>query len=163
MSTYIYGALAAVIVALGFWVQALRIEVGTLERDKAVVVAAAEKQAREHEQALSARERKHATEQQTKEQTYAKEKLALVRQRDSERADAGRLRDQLAVATTAVGATDAAACQRDRDRLASLGALAGEGVELVAEGQSLLRERAAEVKNLQAQIAADRAACSTKE
>ena len=55
MSTHIYLALCAVIAALGFWIQALRIEVGTLERDKAVVVAAAEKLAREHEQTLGAR------------------------------------------------------------------------------------------------------------
>lgn len=163
MSTYIYGALGAVIVALVFWVQSLRIEVVKLERDRSVMVAEVERKARGYERAIGARERKHAAAQQTKEQNYAKEKLALARQRDDERAVAGRLRDQLAAATTSVGAIDPTACQRDRDRLASLGALAGEGVELVAEGQSLLRERAAEVKNLQAQIAADRAACSTKE
>lgn len=164
MTSYIYAALGAAIVAMGFWVQTLRLEVSQLQTDKARIEAVGKQAALDHAVVISERQSRHAASQQTKEQTYAKEKKRLASQRDVERTAAAGLRKQLETATAnAGGPVDTATCERDRDRLASLGTLVGEGVELVAEGRSVLEERAAEIENLKSQIAADRAACSPKE
>ena len=54
---------------------------------------------------------------------------------------------------------DTVGCERDRDRLEALGQLAGEGVELLAEGRNLLQQRDHEVALLLDQIRLDRASC----
>lgn len=154
--------LALLAAALGWWVNALRAEVATLEADAAKGLAAQQQAARVHEEKIAEREREHAAGQQRKEDEYAKEKELLARQRDSERAAAVRLRDQLAAATarrSPGGGADTAASERDADRLAELGRLAGEGVELVSEARSLLRERDGQVARLLDQITLDRQAC----
>ena len=161
MSTYIYAGLGAAILALGAWVQSLRLEVSRLETDKARVEATARTAERDHAVLIGERQSRHASAQQQKEDTYAKDTERLARQRDTERAAAVGLRHKLAAATAnAGGPVDPAACERDRGRLETLGGLAGEGVELVVEARHLLDQRDADVRNLLGQIAADRAACA---
>lgn len=156
--------LALLAAALAWWVNALRAEVATLHSEAEATRAAQQVAARVHEEKIAEREQAHAAGQQRKEDEYAKEKELLARQRDSEHAAAVRLRDQLAAATArrgqGGGSPDAAACERDADRLAELGHLAGEGVELVAEARRLLRERDGQVVRLRDQIGLDRQACA---
>lgn len=164
MMGYIITSLGAVILALGAWVQALRLDVSRLETGKAKVEAAAKTAERDHAVLISERQSRHAANQQAKEDTYAKTKERLARERDADRAVAAGLRDKLAAATADTGgAVDPAASQRERDRHATLGKLAGEGVELVVEARSLLNQRDADVQNLLNQIRADRLACSPGE
>lgn len=161
MSTYICAGLGAAILALGAWVQSLRLEVSRLETDKARVEATARTAERDHAVLIGERQSRHAAAQQLKEDTYAKDSERLARQRDAERTVAVGLRNKLAAATADTGGpVDPAACERDRGRLEALGGLAGEGVELVVEARHLLDQRDADVRNLLGQIAADRAACS---
>lgn len=108
----------------------------------------------------------HAADQQTREDEHAKEKRTLEVQRATESASAGRLRQQLAAATARSrepSDADPASCERDQSRLETLGTLAGEGVELLAEGQGLVRERDLQIGRLLDQIKIDRAACQSGE
>lgn len=91
------------------------------------------------------------TERNELEVKYVEDTEALRRQRDAESADADRLRQQLKAATTRRGAgseVTPADCQRAADQHAALGDLAGEGVELLVEGQAILRERDRDVQRL---------------
>jgi len=161
MNSYIFASLGAAIIALGVWVQALRLEVSRLETDKATIEAVARTAERDHAVLIGERQSRHAAAQQLKEDTYAKDTARLARQRDTERAAAVGLRNKLAAATANTGGpVDAVACERDRNRLDALGGLAGEGIELVVEARHLLDQRDADVRNLLGQIATDRAACS---
>lgn len=112
---------------------------------------------------LRLRESQHAAETQQKDQEYAKQLTAAKTAGAADRADAVRLRGQLATYTASgrrPGETDAAACQRARDRLPRVGELLAEGLELEAESRELIRQRDAEVVLLLGQIGIDRAACS---
>ena len=103
----------------------------------------------------------HAAAQQESEDAFNKEKLALERRVRDGSATAQWLRSQLAAYTARGGAggeTDAAACERAQHRLAQVGELLAEGVELLVEGRGIVERRDAEVKRLVDQITADRAA-----
>lgn len=116
-----------------------------------------------HAKELRAKESQHAADQQQKEVEYAKQMDAARSAGAADRADAKRVRGQLAAytaGTTRPGETDAAACERARDRLPRVGGLLAEGLELEAESRELIRRRDAEVVLLLGQIGIDRAACS---
>lgn len=126
----------------------------TIARQNLVIAHAAE---------LRKLESQHAADQQQKDEAYAKQITAVKAAGAADRADAQRVRGQLAAFTsgaTRTGETDAAACQRARDRLPRVGALLAEGVSLEAESRELIRQRDAEVTLLLGQIKTDRAACS---
>jgi hypothetical protein len=126
-------------------------------------LGATERTARQAVERLADRERVHAIVQQGKEDAFDVERQKLEAGRVAAASAARSLRDQLATATTRNRATnpaDTAACGRDQDRLEALGRLGGEGAELVAEAQGLLRQRAGEVSRLLEQITIDRAACA---
>ena len=144
-------------------VSSLTDQVGKLTAAAATERALRERAGREFAVEVAQLMRDHAASQQTREDSYAKEKQALTDQRDSEHVAAVRLRDKLAAATarrSRGGQVDAASCERDAGRLEDLGRLAGEGSDLVTEARAILRERDAKVKRLQDQIALDRQACS---
>lgn len=126
----------------------------TIERQNLVIT---------HADELRKLESQHAADQQQQEEAYARQITIAKTAGAADRADAQRVRGQLAAFTsgaTRTGETDAAACQRARDRLPIVGALLGEGVELEAEGSEIIRRRDAEVTLLLGQIRIDRAACS---
>lgn len=113
---------------------------------------------------LRLRESQHAAETQQKAEAYESQIAAAKTAGAADRADAKRVRGQLAAFTTGgrrSGETDAAACQRAQDRLPRVGALLAEGIGLEAESRELIRQRDAEVTLLLGQINADRAACSS--
>ena len=166
LTTAKVGLVAAAVVLLVAAVQEVRVqkaqkEVLSLRTTVAERDSAMQKAAREYEAALGEKERQHAATQQEKEDAFNAEKQRLERVAADRSAESRRLRDQLAAATRRTPShdpTDAVACQRDADRLEALGRLAGEGVELLEEGRSLLDRRDAEVKRLLDQITTDRAA-----
>lgn len=153
--------IAALVAGLGFWVQQLRLEVSRLETEAAQVRVDAQEALRLREAAILKKEQNHAVVTKGLVDGYEKEKQRLAGQRDTERQRAHGLRQQLAAATrNATGdSSDPAACERDRDRLAELGELAGEGAELVAEARHLLETSGQQVTYLRDQLLADRAAC----
>lgn len=163
MIRYALAVCAALSLALGMWVLALKADVAGLKTQAAEQRAAAEQAARNYEVALAKKEQEHASAQQKQEDAYAEERALLARQRNDERDAVVRLRDKLTAATRNRPASSAtpAGCQCDGDRLEELGRLAGEGVEVVAEGRAILRERDSQVTHLLAQIRLDREACST--
>lgn len=162
MTRYALAACAALSLALGMWVLALKADVAGLKTQAAEQRAAAEQAARNYEVTLAKKEREHAGAQQKQEDAYVEERVSLARQRDDERGAAVRLRDKLTAATRnrPTSDTDPAGRQCDGDQLEELGRLAGEGVEVVAEGRAILRERDSQVTRLLAQIRLDRGACS---
>lgn len=108
-------------------------------------------------------EREHAATIQAKDEKYAKDTLALKTSRDLNAADAKRLSGKLANYTSganATGETDAAFCQRARDRLPLIGRLLGQGQELLDEAQGIIQQRAVDIGRLKDQIDADRKACT---
>lgn len=112
---------------------------------------------------LRLRESQHAAETQQKVEAYESQITAAKTAGAADRADAKRVRGQLAAYASGgrrPGETDAVACQRAQDRLPRVGALLAEGVELEAESRELIRQRDAEVTLLLGQIKTDRAACS---
>ncbi len=117
----------------------------------------------DHSETLRLKERQHTAATQQKDEAYATQLLAAKNAGAADRADAQRLRGQLAAFTsgaTRPGETDAVACQRFKDRLPLVGSLLAEGISLEAESRELIRQRDAEVVLLQGQITIDRAACS---
>lgn len=126
----------------------------TIERQNLVIAHAAD---------LRRLESQHAADQQQQEDAYARQITIAKTAGAADRADAQRVRGQLAAFTsgaTRPGETDAAACQRARDRLPRVGDLLAEGIELETESRELIRQRDAEVVLLLGQIGIDRAACS---
>lgn len=116
-----------------------------------------------HAKELRAKESQHAAETQQKVEAYESQITAAKTAGAADRADAKRVRGQLAAYASGgrrPGETDAVACQRAQDRLPRVGALLAEGVELEAESRELIRQRDAEVTLLLGQIKTDRAACS---
>lgn len=114
---------------------------------------------------LRLRESQHAADQQQKEEKYAIEILAVKTAGATDRADAKRVRGQLAAFTSSgnrPGETDAIACKRAQDRLPRVGALLAEGIELEAESREFIRQRDAEIDLLLRQIKIDRAAIEPK-
>lgn len=117
----------------------------------------------DHEVAIGKLQSQHATDQQLKEDDYAKKLATLASADRAHAADAQRLRNRLAAYASGDrldGETDAAAGQRARDRLPLVGALLAEGVELEAESRAIIQRRDAEVERLLGQVLIDRAACS---
>jgi len=107
-------------------------------------------------------ERAHAAAQHRIADDFAREKQKMEDARIADAAVARSLRDRLAAATAkqpTKNHADTVGCERDRDRLEALGQLAGEGVELLAEGRNLLQQRDHEVALLLDQIRLDRASC----
>lgn len=118
--------------------------------------------ARAWETQLAKREREHAKAQQEKDDVFTNEKLALQGRIAVERNNAGRLRQQLAAATTRASSgssTDPTACERAFARLETIGGLVGEGAELLAEGPGILQQRDLDVQRLWDQVTVDRKAC----
>lgn len=162
---YVLGAaIAALTVAVG--IQSVRLSAA--QRQTAEVRAEWAKETAQHEAAArkliafnAKLQADHAAAQQQLEENHAKKLAEIERRRRSDLATAGRMRDQIAAYTTRGAddpATDAATCERARDRLQSIGGLLAESVELLVEGRSLVEKRDAEVKRLADQITADRAA-----
>jgi len=124
----------------------------TIERQNLVIA---------HGEKLREVESKHAADQQEKDEKYANQISTIKAAGANDRADANRLRRQLAdftTSTTRPGETDAVACQRAKDRLQSVGALLGEGIDLEAESRELIKQRDAEIELLLGQIRLDRKA-----
>ena len=163
MIRYALAVCAALSLALGMWVLALKADVAGLKTQAAEQRAAAEQAARNYEVTLAKKEHEHASAQQKQEDAYAEERALLARQRNDERDAVVRLRDKLTAATRnrPTSDVDTAGGRCDGSRLEELGRLAGEGVEVVAEGRAILRERDSQVTRLLAQIRLDREACST--
>ena len=140
----------------------LRLNLADAGRQVAEERSTRESAARNHETKLAKRERDHAAAQQEKEDAFTTEKLVLQGRIAVERSNAGRLRQQLAAATARDGAGSAAdpvACERAFARLETLGGLAGEGAELLAEGRGLLQQRDLDVQRLRDQVVIDRQGC----
>lgn len=162
-----------VFAALGVWIGLLyrQIDDQMLEHQKLVVQVTQhnldrERVARKHEETLAQREQEHAAAQQEKDNAHATQTAALRTLLATERTRATGLRDQLHRITTRSSAgseTDPVACGSALDRLETLGGLAGEGVELLAEGRGLLQQRDLDVQRLREQIDLDRAACGQAE
>ena len=126
-------------------------EIAELKRDLVEQRSAYESAALEQAHKISDLGQQLLTERNELEVKYVEDTEALRRQRDAESADADRLRQQLKAATARRGAgveATAADCQRAADQHAELGELAGEGVELLVEGQAILRERDRDVHRL---------------
>lgn len=154
------------------WVALLALAAGQTVRLDAARATLAQERANHEAAALAAQaasatktlavERAHAAAQQRIADGFAREKQKMEDARIADAAVARSLRDRLA-ATTAKQPTknhaDPVGCERDRDRLEALGQLAGEGVELLAEGRNLLQQRDREVTLLLDQIRLDRASC----
>lgn len=140
----------------------LRLDVADAAHQAAEERGMREQAARNHETKLAKREREHAAAQQEKEDAYTTEKLALQSRIAVERNNAGRMRQQLAAATarnSSGSPTDPAACDRAFARLETLGRLAGEGAELLAEGRGILQQRDLDVQRLWGQVTVDRQGC----
>lgn len=159
-------AIGVLLVALG--VQTVRLADEKAEHAEAVSLwakdqAARQQTAREHRDKIGALERQHAAEQQQLEETHAERIKALEDRRRADSTLIAGLRNtvsQYAAADSLRGGdVDAAAIQRAADRLEALAALVGEGVELLAEGRSLVELRDEEVGRLLGQIKIDRLAC----
>ena len=154
------------------WVVLLALAAGQTVRLDAAREALAQERANHEAAALAAQgasanrtlavERAHAAAQQRIADDFAREKQKMEDARIADAAVARSLRDRLAAATAkqpAKNHADTVECERDRDRLEALGQLAGEGVELLAEGRNLLQQRDHEVALLLDQIRLDRASC----
>lgn len=105
----------------------------------------------------------HAAAQQAKENQYATRIKELEADRRADAATTVRLRNTIATYTARdrrPGETDTAAADRYADRLALVGGLLSEGVDLVAESRAVIAQRDIEVMHLLGQIQIDRAACS---
>lgn len=116
-----------------------------------------------HGETIKRLQSEHATAQQLSENTHAAKIKELEAGRRADAALAGRLRGTIATFTARdrrPGETDAAAVDRYADRLAVVGGLLTEGVDLVAEGRAVVGQRDAEVARLLEQIQIDRAACT---
>lgn len=120
----------------------------------------------EHAAAIAALGAQHATDQQTKEDSYAKQLADLEKARLTDAAVAGGLRNTIkayaAASAQRPGEADATASQRARDQLSVVANLLGEGADLVVEGRGVIQRRDAEVGRLLQQIEIDRAACQAK-
>lgn len=130
---------------------------------RATETTARAKMALDHADAIGKLQYQHAADQQQKEDDYAKKIRSLETAGAAQRADAQRMRDKLTAFTSGdrrPGETDAAACQRARDRLPLVGALLEEGIGLETESRAIIERRDAEVGRLQEQITIDRTACS---
>ena len=139
----------------------LKAEVAEAKLEASTQRADRESAARVHEAALAKREQTHRTKEQEKEDEYVAGKVAFEKRIAVERADAGRLRTQLAESTARSGAgsaTDPVACERAFYRLEELGELAGEGAGLLQEARELLRERDTDTRRLWDQLINDREA-----
>lgn len=135
-------------------------EAGQAASDERVAREAA---AREHAEEKAALAAQHAQSQQTLEDTYAKRIADLESRRGSDARELDRLRGTVAAyAATGrrPGETDAAALERANHRLATLGQLLDEGVQLVVESRQLVERRDAEVSRLLEQIKLDRQVCA---
>ena len=164
--------LAVVLGAVGFmgWQHT---QIADLEADLARAGQAAsderlarETAAREHVENIAALQAQHAINQQTLENQHAKNMADLASRRAADRAEADRLRGTIATYTARdrrPGDTDAAALERAEDRLAVVGALLEESVQLLIEGRGVVEGRDAEVKRLVDQINLDRQTCSSKQ
>ena len=154
------------------WVALLALAAGQTVRLDAARAALAQERANHEAAPLAAQvastnktlavERAHAAAQQRIADDFAREKQKMEDARIADAAVARSLRDRLAAATAkqpAKNHADTVECERDRDRLEALGQLAGEGVELLAEGRNLLQQRDHEVALLLDQIRLDRASC----
>ncbi|WP_313329813.1 hypothetical protein [Comamonas sp.] len=137
-------------------------EISELKMTAANELADRQAAARVFEAKLGRQERAHAAAQQEKDESYASESRKLQTQLAAERGTTGRLRKQLENATAGANSgssADPVACQRAFDRLETLGRLAGEGVELLAEGRGILRQRDRDVQRVLDQVKIDRAGC----
>ena len=152
------------------WVALLALAAGQTVRLDAARAALAQERANHEAAALAAQaasanktlavERAHAAAQQRIADDFAREKQKMEDARIADAAVARGLRDRLAAAKHPTkNHADTVGCERDRDRLEALGQLAGEGVELLAEGRNLLQQRDREVTLLLDQIRLDRASC----
>lgn len=116
-----------------------------------------------HVSAMNKLQAKHATDQQSLENQYAKNIADLAARRAADLAENGRLRGTIATYTASdrrPGETDTAALERAEDRLAVVGQLLEQGVGLLIEGRGVVEGRDAEVKRLLDQVALDRQMCS---
>ncbi len=167
ISHYVIGGLLLVIalMAAGIMLQlgqvkSLKLELAETKLMYADEVAAREREARVFAERISQLKTDHAVAQQERENEFVKVKARLEGERAADRARAVGLRQQLEAATNAGDRprdhVDAAACQRDADRLEALGRLAGEGLELLEEGRGLLNQREAELSHLLGQLQLDR-------
>ena len=159
----VIAGLAAAVGAQQMRVDHAKTQLATEKAARAQETIARQDMVIKHAAELRDRESKHAAAQQQKEEAYATQLLAAKSAGAADRADAQRVRSQLATFTSSAtrpGETDAAACKRAQDRLPRIGALLAEGIELEAESRELIRQRDAEVTLLLGQIATDRAACS---
>lgn len=159
------GVLGALCLTQTARLSSTKMQLAEVRQERSDDEAARQKAAREHEAQLSKMEHDHAVALQEKDNVFQHEKAAWEKQRAVDAAAARSLRNKLATATArdrAFDPTDPVACERQADRHEALGGMAGEGVELLAEGRSLLQQRDGEVKLLLGIIAADRAACSAQ-
>lgn len=101
----------------------------------------------------------HATNQQENVDVYAQKIATLEAARRADAVTAVSLRSTIAayVANSRTQTqSDPATCQRQDDRLSTLGELLAEGADLVAEGRQLVRRRDAEIGLLLPLIVNDR-------
>jgi hypothetical protein len=163
---YVVGAALALAAIGAAWQQTtingLRLELAEARTDRSEEIAAGERAARQHAEHISQLKTAHAVEQQERENVFAQAQQVLERTRAADRARAVSLRQQLEAATAASSRprdhTDPVACEHDRDRLDSLGRLAGEGLELLEEGRGLLNHREAQLRHVIGQVLLDRQA-----
>jgi hypothetical protein len=134
------------------------------ERDKLVsdhALAVSKLQAK-HAEEVSEAQTKHAKTQQEIVNDFTTKTKDLVLARRNAELDAGRVRDQIRTFTAGdLGATKAnpASCGTQTDRLKIVGELLAEGFELVEQSKTIIEQRDAEVKLLQASNSNDRLTC----
>lgn len=163
---YAYAAIIAALV-VGAGTQTVRLSAAKQQMAESVAQrererAAATKELAEYRYRVAELVRQHATNQQEIVHEYEKRLRAAERTAADRSATVNRLRDQIRAFAAVGGEADQAvgcSAQPAADRLATLGTLLVEGVELVAEGASIVERRDAEVSALAKQIQADRAAC----
>lgn len=159
------GAIAAALVIAG--VQTLRANAASddlvaLRRDYRDLQVQRKTVADLHDAKIKQLTAEHQTATKEKDDAWKLKNEALQLDVATRTAAVGGLRQQLTAATAnrgRGGQVDQPTCQRDADRLESLGALAGESLGLLEEGRSLVRQRDIEVEDLLTQIAIDRQAC----
>lgn len=156
-------ALSALCAGQAFFLQQAKGEITSLNLKHEQERAEATGKLLEIERKYRAAERQHNAQQQATVTTYESKLQTADSNRRTAVADADRLRTQLRDYTSrAPGGdpTDPATCQRNEDRLAAVGGLLAEGVELVTQCGSIVERRDAEVKVLKDIVEADRATLS---
>lgn len=141
-----------------------RAELAELKTVVAEQKAAAERTARLAAEEKLALLQEHNRKTKEAEDAFLKDRAAAQERARADAATVDRLRKQIAGFTSGGGRTDqtpAAANIGLADRLATLGSLFGESLDLLAEGRSIIDRRDAEVMLLRTQIETDRNACQS--